>query len=327
MQTAGKAVAIITARGGSKRIPHKNIKEFCGKPILAYSIEAALASGVFDRVMVSTDDEEIAEVARKYGAEVPFLRSEKTANDYATTKDVLEEVLAEYEKRGEHFDTLCCIYPTAPFITPDRLSEAMRLLEEKKGDTLLPVVRFSFPPQRCVVQDAEGYLKFKWPEYRNSRSQDLEPYYHDAGQFYCLRVSSFLAQQNLIMEKTVPMELPETEVQDIPNFQGNAAVNYTDRETPWTRIIEHKWFEFGKDEQGLDLPKTVISREYSSEWKPGDEPYYPVNDEKNGALYAEYKKLADAEQNVIFGGRLAEYRYYDMDAVIASALQKSEEVL
>lgn len=119
----------------------------------------------------------------------------------------------------------------------------------------------------------------------------------------------------------------ETEVLDIPNFQGNAAVNYTDRETPWTRIIEHKWFEFGKDEQGQDLPKTVISREYSSEWKPGDEPYYPVNDERNGALYAEYKKLADAEQNVIFGGRLAEYRYYDMDAVIASALKKSEEVL
>ena len=119
----------------------------------------------------------------------------------------------------------------------------------------------------------------------------------------------------------------ETEVLDIPNFQGNAAVNYTDRETPWTRIIEHKWFEFGKDEQGQDLPKTVISREYSSEWKPGDEPYYPVNDEKNGALYAEYKRLADTEQNVLFGGRLAEYRYYDMDAVIASALKKSEEVL
>ena len=233
MQTAGKAVAIITARGGSKRIPHKNIKEFCGKPILAYSIEAALASGVFDRVMVSTDDEEIAEVARKYGAEVPFLRSEKTANDYATTKDVLEEVLAEYEKRGEHFDTLCCIYPTAPFITPDRLSEAMRLLEEKKGDTLLPVVRFSFPPQRCVVQDAEGYLKFKWPEYRNSRSQDLEPYYHDAGQFYCLRVSSFLAQQNLIMEKAVPMELPETEVQDIDN------------EEDW-KLAEMKYHMLGK---------------------------------------------------------------------------------
>lgn len=113
----------------------------------------------------------------------------------------------------------------------------------------------------------------------------------------------------------------ETELLDIPNFQGNAAVNYTDRETPWTRIIEHKWFEFGKDADGNDLPKTVISREYSSEWQPGDEPYYPVNDEKNGKLYAEYKKLADAEQDVIFGGRLGEYKYYDMDQVIAAVLE------
>lgn len=117
----------------------------------------------------------------------------------------------------------------------------------------------------------------------------------------------------------------ETELLDEPNFQGNAAVNYTDAETPWTRIIEHKWFEFGKDAQGNDLPKTVISKEYSSEWKPGDEPFYPVNDEKNGKLYQEYKKLADAENNVIFGGRLGEYRYYDMDAVIASVLRKCRE--
>ena len=113
----------------------------------------------------------------------------------------------------------------------------------------------------------------------------------------------------------------ETELLDMPNFQGNAAVNYTDRETPWTRIIEHKWFEFGKDGQGRDLPKTVISREYSSEWQPGNEPYYPVNDEKNGKRYAEYKALADQEKNVIFGGRLGEYKYYDMDQVIDSALQ------
>lgn len=115
----------------------------------------------------------------------------------------------------------------------------------------------------------------------------------------------------------------ETEVLDIPNFQGNAAVNYTDRETPWTRIIEHKWFEFGKDEDGNDLPKTVISREYSSEWRPGDEPYYPVNDSKNGDLYNEYKKLADGEPGVIFGGRLGEYKYYDMDKVIEAALDRS----
>jgi UDP-galactopyranose mutase len=119
----------------------------------------------------------------------------------------------------------------------------------------------------------------------------------------------------------------ETELLDIPNFQGNAAVNYTDRETPWTRIIEHKWFEFGKDENGNDLPKTVISREYSSEWKPGDEPYYPVNDERNGKLYTEYKKLAEKETNVVFGGRLGEYKYYDMDQVIAVAFEKAKELL
>lgn len=119
----------------------------------------------------------------------------------------------------------------------------------------------------------------------------------------------------------------ETELLDVPNFQGNAAVNYTDAETPWTRIIEHKWFEFGKDADGNDLPKTVISKEFSSEWKPGDEPYYPVNDDKNGKLYAEYKKLADNEKNIIFGGRLGEYKYYDMDAVIASALNMCEEKL
>lgn len=119
----------------------------------------------------------------------------------------------------------------------------------------------------------------------------------------------------------------ENEVLDIPNYQGNAAVNYTDAETPWTRIIEHKWFEFGKDENGIDLPKTIISKEYSSEWKPGDEPYYPVNDEKNSNLYQKYKEIAGLESNIIFGGRLGEYKYYDMDAVIDAALIKSEEEL
>ena len=119
----------------------------------------------------------------------------------------------------------------------------------------------------------------------------------------------------------------ETEVLDIPNFQGNAAVNYTDKETPWTRIIEHKWFEFGKDEDGNYLPKTIISKEFSSEWKQGDEPYYPVNDKKNGELYQEYKKLADKEEKVFFGGRLGEYKYYDMDATVASVLDKCKKIL
>ena len=119
----------------------------------------------------------------------------------------------------------------------------------------------------------------------------------------------------------------ETELLDMPNFQGNAAVNYTDRETPWTRIIEHKWFEFGKDAQGNDLPKTVISREFSSEWKLGDEPYYPVNDAKNGELYQRYRALADREEKVVFGGRLGEYKYYDMDQTVAAALALCEKIL
>lgn len=209
-----KNVAIITARGGSKRIPRKNIKEFCGKPILAYSIEAAYASGVFDTVMVSTDDEEIAQIAVRYGAEVPFFRSEATSNDYAVTADVIAEVLAEYEKRGEHFDGVCCIYPTAPFITGERLKSAMELLGETQADSVLPVVRFSFPPQRCVVVK-DGFLEFKWPEYRNARSQDLEPFYHDVGQFYCLNRASFDAQKALVMGKTVPFVMSEMEIQDI----------------------------------------------------------------------------------------------------------------
>lgn len=209
-----KTAAIITARGGSKRIPRKNIKEFCGKPIMAYSIEAALNAGVFNTVMVSTDDREIAETAKRYGAEVPFFRSEKTSNDYATTYQVLEEVLEEYEKRGECFDSVCCIYPTAPFLSPARLKSAMELLEETKADSVLPVVKFSFPPQRGVILE-DGYLKFKWPEHRLTRSQDLEPFYHDVGQFYCVNTASFKVQHMLVMEKTVPVIMSEMEIQDI----------------------------------------------------------------------------------------------------------------
>lgn len=209
-----KSIAIITARGGSKRIPRKNIKEFCGEPILAYSIEAAIRSGVFDTVMVSTDDREIADIAEKYGAQVPFFRSEATSNDYAVTSQVIEEVLEEYRKRGKVFDEVCCIYPTAPFITGERLREAMKLLEDRDADSVLPVVRFSFPPQRGVIVE-DGYLKFKWPEYRTARSQDLEPFYHDVGQFYCLNAKSFSNQRVLVMKKTVPLILSEMEIQDI----------------------------------------------------------------------------------------------------------------
>lgn len=210
-----KTLAVITARGGSKRIPRKNVKPFLGKPILLYSIQAALDSGVFDEVMVSTEDEEIAELAREAGAKVPFFRSSDTANDYATTADVLLEVLAQYSARGEEFDYLCCVYPTAPFVSAKRLREAMEKLQTQEADALLPVVRFGFPPQRSVVLGEDGFLQFKWQEYMLARSQDLEPFYHDAGQFYCIRTSSFMKQKKMVMEKTLPFVLPESEVQDI----------------------------------------------------------------------------------------------------------------
>ena len=209
-----RKIAIITARGGSKRIPRKNIKEFCGKPILAYSIEAARTSGLFDTVMVSTDDREIAELARKYGAEVPFFRSERTAGDFATTNDVLLEVLEEYEKRGECYDLGCCIYPTAPFVTAAKLKDALGRLEGSGADTLIPVVAFSYPPQRAMVVK-EGGLVFRHPEHLDSRSQDLEPHYHDAGQFYVFRTEAFQRNRRLMTGEILPLVLPETQVQDI----------------------------------------------------------------------------------------------------------------
>ncbi len=212
------SVAIITARGGSKRIPRKNIKPFLGRPILEYSIEAALRAGVFQEVMVSTDDEEIAGIAQKAGATVPFLRSEQTANDFATTAEVVEEVLVSYERMGKVFDTACCIYPTAPFVTADTLRTAMRLLEQERADGVIPVVRFSFPPQRCVVI-REGRLTPKWPENMGKRSQDLEPFYHDCGQFYCLNVQSFRRQRVIWMENIVPLVQDEINVQDIDTME------------------------------------------------------------------------------------------------------------
>ena len=211
-----RKIAIITARGGSKRIPRKNIKEFCGKPILAYSIEAARTSGLFDTVMVSTDDREIAELARKYGAEVPFFRSERTAGDFATTNDVLLEVLEEYEKRGECYDLGCCIYPTAPFVTAAKLKDALGRLEGSGADTLIPVVAFSYPPQRAMVV-REDRLVFESPQYLDSRSQDLEPHYHDVGQFYLFYTEAFRRNGKLMVGNILPYVVSEMEVQDIDN--------------------------------------------------------------------------------------------------------------
>ena len=212
-----KCLAVITARGGSKRIPKKNIKNFCGKPIIAYSIEAALNSKIFDEVMVSTDSEEIANVAQTYGALVPFMRSAKNADDYATTYDVLLEVVKKYKELGTIFDYICCIYPTAPFVTAEKLNVAFDKFVESDADSLIPVVKFSFPPQRGFVINKENYLEYKWPENKNKRSQDLEALYHDAGQFYFHKASVF-DDDNTQNSKIVPFELEETEVQDIDNI-------------------------------------------------------------------------------------------------------------
>ncbi len=209
-----RTIAIITARGGSKRIPRKNIKDFCGKPIMAYSIEAALQSGVFDRVMVSTDDEEIAGIAESYGAEVPFYRSEETSGDHATTSDVIWEVLSEYGKRGEHFDIACCLYPTAPFVTAEKLKSAVGQLSDSDADTLIPVVAFSYPPQRAMVIE-QGRLRSKYPEYVDSFSQDLETHYHDVGQFIVFRTEAFGRNRRLMVGNILPLVVSELEVQDI----------------------------------------------------------------------------------------------------------------
>lgn len=211
-----KSIAIITARGGSKRIPRKNIKEFCGKPIIAYSIQAAISSGVFDEIMVSTDSEEIAEVAKKYGAKVPFMRSEKTSDDYATTADVLMEVIEEYGKRGNHFDYMACIYPTAPFITGEKLSKAMGELKAKGAVMAMPVVAFSYPPQRGYIID-DGLMNMKCKENYSKRSQDLEKMYHDTGQFYVFKTEEYIKKSGIIYEDIVPIIMDELEVQDIDN--------------------------------------------------------------------------------------------------------------
>lgn len=210
-----KTIAIITARGGSKRIPHKNIKEFCGKPIIAYSIEAAINSGCFDEVMVSTDDTEIAEIAKKYGAKVPFMRSEKTSDDFSTTSDVLMEVLQEYKIRGMEFDYHCCIYPTAPFVTAEKLIEAMTIISNHGGDYVAPFARFSVPPQwRCrICNDNEA--EFIEPNTICIRSQDLEPMYYDPGQFYLYNTKKFLENKGQNLSNIIAIKVPEMEVQDI----------------------------------------------------------------------------------------------------------------
>jgi pseudaminic acid cytidylyltransferase len=214
-----KKIAIIPARGGSKRIPRKNIVDFHGKPLIAYSIEAAKKSGLFDEVMVSTDDKEISQVAIHYGASIPFFRSNKNADDFATTSEVIFEVLEDFEQKyNQIFDHFCCIYATSPFISSEKLIKSHAKFFTSHAASLIPVVKYSFPPQRAFVIE-EGVLKYIKPNHINSRSQDLTPVYHDAGQFYWGKVQSFIETKLLVSEDAVPFIVPDIEVQDIDDYE------------------------------------------------------------------------------------------------------------
>lgn len=207
-------LAIIPARGGSKRIPRKNIKSFLGKPIIAYSIEAALKSGLFDEVMVSTDDTEITKIAKEYGASAPFLRTDKNADDYATLADVIIEVLASYKKHDKEFETICCILPTAPFVSATKLNDAYIKFCKNNFDTVFPVIEFSYPIQRALRFENTN-VEMVEEKYLNSRSQDLEDRYHDSGQFYWVRIVPFLKDKKLFTKNSGAIIISELEAQDI----------------------------------------------------------------------------------------------------------------
>lgn len=221
------SIAIIPARGGSKRIPRKNIRFFLGKPIMAYSIETALNSDLFDEVMVSTDDDEIAHVAKQNGASVPFLRSAETANDFAGIAEVLLEVIAGYQAMGRRFDTVCCLFPTAPLILDSDLRAGLDKLNAGGFDSVFPVTRFQYPIWRSLRMEEDRVL-MNWPENYPKRSQDLPPAFHDCGQFYWLHVDRFIEARRVFTENSGAIELPSTRVQDI------------DTEDDW-RIAELKY--------------------------------------------------------------------------------------
>lgn len=220
-------IAIIPARGGSKRIPKKNIREFLGKPIISYSIETAIKSGLFKEVMVSTDDQEIANLAIKNGAKVPFLRSTMNSNDFANTYDVIQEVILQYEMNGEKYDNVCCIYPCAPLIIKSNLIQGYELLLEKNFDTVFPIVKYSTPIERALkIEKSKVIMANK--KYVISRSQDLDSYYFDAGQFYWMKINTIKSNKNIYNDNTGAIVLDDLYAQDIDN------------ETDW-KIAEMKY--------------------------------------------------------------------------------------
>jgi len=221
-------LAIIPARGGSKRIPKKNIKNFCGNPIISYSIENAFDSGIFSEVMVSTDDEEISKIAEKFGASVPFFRSKKASDDHAPLVAVLLDVLSMYQKKGKNWDYVCCILPTAPLMSSEDIKTAHNILLSTKSPAIVPIVRFSYPIQRALQLDDSGIVSMVQPDFISLRSQDLKPRYHDAGQYYFIRTAILLKEKSLFPQKTIGLEVDEMKVQDI------------DTETDW-KLAELKY--------------------------------------------------------------------------------------
>lgn len=209
-------IAIIPARAGSKRIPGKNIRDFLGKPIIAYSIQAALDSSLFENVMVSTDSDTIRQIAVKYGAEVPFFRSTSNSNDQATIMQVLFEVIGQLENRGKNYDSICCIFPTAPFITAFSLQKSYNLLIDSKADAIMPVVRYSHPIERALTVNSDDQkVRMIQPKYRHTRTQDLSPKYHEAGQFFWIKSNALDVKDHLTELNTLAYELPHGVVQDI----------------------------------------------------------------------------------------------------------------
>lgn len=215
-----KNIAIIPARSGSKRIPHKNIKDFLGKPIISYAIDVAIKSNLFDTIMVSTDSEEIGDIAKKYCAEVPFYRSSINSSDNATTTDVILEVIDSYNKNNINFDYFCCIYPCTPMLLPDDIINSMRVLIENKCTTVFPITKYSHPIQRCISMK-NNIPKRLYKEYENIRTQDLEPMFHDAGQYYCGNVKLFVSDENrsLLTNNTRCVVVDENKYQDIDNLE------------------------------------------------------------------------------------------------------------
>lgn len=211
-------IAIITARGGSKRIPKKNIKDFLGKPMICYAIQVAIESNLFNDVIVSTDDNEIANIAKQFDATVPFMRSKKNADDFATTAEVLIEVINDLENVNQHYSNACCIYPTSPLLQVESLQKSYDLLIKENYTSVFPIVKFGYPIQRCLQIDDANKVSMKWEENLNKRSQDLQPLYHDAGMFYWFNIKAFKQEQKLFTSNSGAIVLDEIQVQDIDNI-------------------------------------------------------------------------------------------------------------